>query len=91
MHFLKVPFKQAEPISFSKPLKDAIEQTFDEDSQSYQDDIQTLETLRLSCQDPQVHDASAGTLCLYNSKSLIYHTTHSYPISNQSSTYQRKA
>lgn len=62
---LKIPFKQAEPIAFHRPLKVWIQQEYEEDPETYAEDFDLLESLRLSIQDPQVHDSSAATHLAY--------------------------
>jgi programmed cell death 6-interacting protein len=62
---LKIPFKQADPISYTKPLEQAIREVFQEDPDTYSDDLEELHQLRLAIQDPQDHEASANTHLAY--------------------------
>lgn len=62
---LKVPFKVAETISFAKPLKQAIQNVFEEDPETYEEDFDELASLRLTIQDPQDHEASAQSHLTY--------------------------
>ncbi|KAJ3344598.1 pH-response regulator protein palA/rim20, partial [Kappamyces sp. JEL0680] len=64
---LKVPFKSAESLryTFETLLSASLQEVFEEDPQTYLDDFSTLETLRLSIQDPQVHEQSAATHLSY--------------------------
>ncbi|KAJ3255782.1 pH-response regulator protein palA/rim20 [Boothiomyces macroporosus] len=62
---LKIPFKKTEEISFAEPLKSAILNIFNEDPSAYSDDFETLEGLRQSILEPQVHEASANAHLTY--------------------------
>ena len=60
-----IPFKQAEPISFKRPLRTFIEQEYEEDPDTYLEDFRVLEELRTQIQDPQIHENSVTTHLIY--------------------------
>ena len=65
---LHVPFKETENTSFNLPLKNYIESNFDQDSAIYQQDLDSLDTLRMEISHPQEHDESA----LYHLKCICF-------------------
>jgi programmed cell death 6-interacting protein len=55
---LRIPYKKPDQLSFESALKKAISAVFEEDPAPYEQDIQSLDSLRLSIQSPQDHEAS---------------------------------
>jgi hypothetical protein len=79
---LKIPFKTAAALttSFEKLLSGPLQQIFEEDPTTYSDDFSIMEALRLSIQDPQVHESSAATHLIYYAQ--LHHLEGKFSISD---------
>lgn len=63
---LSIPFKSTQKRSFLEPFRSYISTTFEENPDTYQDDILALDSLRsLATQHPEAHDESANNLLRY--------------------------